>query len=128
LVGSSGADNFVFGPTTLTNAPAAHITHVVNYSAAEGDTFDFAGLTSQFHFSEVGDASLVRAVEDPSGNFATLQVAASNSGEKSIGVLSTNWLSIAQIDGAHAGDAVSVLLDSHGSEHIAHVNAGWVIA
>ncbi len=57
------------------NAPTpAQITHVADYSAAQGDTFDFSAITSAFHNSGVSDSLVVRAVEDASGKFATLQV------------------------------------------------------
>ena len=78
LLGGGGADNFVFGPDIhlgSATAPAAQpITHVADYSAAQGDTFDFSALTSAFHASGIADNSLVRAVEDSSGTFATLQL------------------------------------------------------
>jgi hypothetical protein len=70
----AGADNFVFGPNIQLNAATpAQITHVADYSAARGDTFDFSAITSGFHNSVVSDALVVRVVEDASGKFATLQ-------------------------------------------------------
>jgi large repetitive protein len=109
--GTAGADNFVF--TDFVAAAAASIPRVTDYNFAQGDTFDFSALTSQFHTSGVSDAMLVRAVADPSGNFATLQV---NTAEYAPNMVA-NWTSIAQIDGAHAGDHVSVFVDSHNSVH-----------
>ena len=54
LFGGAGADNFVFGSGIQLNAPTpAQITHVADYSAAQGDTFDFSALTSAFHNSGV---------------------------------------------------------------------------
>jgi hypothetical protein len=136
LFGGAGADNFVFGPSIQLNAPAAAaqpITHVADYSAAQSDTFDFSALTSAFHASNVADASLVRAVEDPSGIFATLQLntnadapaAASRAGTASSAP--ANWVNVAQIDGAHAGDPVNVLVDSHAAIHLAQIYATLLV-
>jgi VCBS repeat-containing protein len=136
LLGGGGADNFVFGPDIhlgSATAPSAQpITHVADYSAAQGDTFDFSGLTSAFHASMVSDASLVKAVEDPSGLFATLQfnnaapaAPAGFGGAAQPGV--PNWVNIAQIDGAHAGDAVNVVLDSHLAVHVAHIHVDLLV-
>ena len=75
LFGGAGADTFVFGPGIQLDAPTpAQVTHVADYSAAQGDTFDFSALTSAFHNSNVSDSLVVRAVEDASGKFAMLQV------------------------------------------------------
>ncbi len=65
---------------------------------------------------------MVRAVEDASGTFATLQVNTANAawGTK----LGPTWTNVAQIDGAHAGDDVSVMIDSHGAAHLAHLHVG----
>ena len=152
LVGGAGADNFVFAnveihaatPWSLMSAlwggappvtPPA-LTHVADYSFAQGDSFDFSALTSAFHGSGASDAQIVRAVEDPSGTFATLQVNAIGPG--SIGSWASmllrgnadnswngtaSWVNVAQLDGAHAGDDVSVLIDSH-AVHLAQVHVG----
>jgi hypothetical protein len=140
LFGGGGADNFVFGPNielSTASAPTAQpLTHVADYSAAEGDTFDFSALTSAFHASGVSDASLVRAVEDPGGTFATLQLnttpdsldgPVSRGGAPLPHAASTNWVSVAQIDGAHAGDAVNVLVDSHAAIHLAQIHATLLV-
>src|SRR6185295_15056156 len=111
LFGGAGADNFVFGPATPLNAPTpAQVTHVADYHAAEGDSFDFSAITSAFHNSSVSDSLVVRAVEDASGKFATLQVDHIDP----MGLPSApNWVNVAQLDGAHAGDTVNVLIDNH---------------
>jgi hypothetical protein len=57
-------------------------------------------------------------VEDPSGSFATLQVNASR--------LGSNWVDVAQIDGAHAGDAVNVLIDGP-AVHLAQLHVGLLV-
>jgi hypothetical protein len=124
LFGGAGADNFVFGPSTPLNAPTpAQVTHVADYHAAEGDTFDFSAITSQFHNSGVNDALVVRAVEDSSGKFATLQVDHIDP----MGLPSApNWVNVAQIDGAHAGDSVNVLIDNH-SVHLAQIHVDLLV-
>jgi hypothetical protein len=97
----------------------AQVPHVADYSAAQGDTFDFSAITSAFHSSGVSDALVVRAVEDASGKFATLQVDHIDP----MGLPSApNWVNVAQLDVAHAGDAVNVLIDSHSSVHLAQIH------
>ena len=124
LMGGGGADNFVFGPDIKLDAPApAPITHVADYSAAQGDTFDFSALTSAFHNSSVNDSLVVRSVEDASGKFATLQVDQIDP----MGLPSApNWVTVAQIDGAHAGDAVNILIDNH-SVHLAQIHVDLLV-
>jgi Ca2+-binding RTX toxin-like protein len=124
LFGGAGADKFVFGPSIQLDAPTpAPVTHVADYHAAEGDTFDFSAITSQFHNSSVNDALVVRAVEDASGKFATLQVDHIDP----MGLPSApNWVSVAQIDGAHAGDAVNILIDNH-SVHLAQIHVDLLV-
>jgi hypothetical protein len=125
LFGGGGADNFVFGPATPLNAPTpAQVTHVADYHAAEGDTFDFSAITSQFHNSGVNDALVVRAVEDASGKFAMLQVDHIDP----MGLPSApNWVNVAQLDGAHAGDAVNVLIDNHSTLHLAQLHVDLLV-
>jgi hypothetical protein len=148
LIGGAGADSFVFanehiqaatpwsvGVTPLVTPPA--VTHVADYGFAQGDSFDFSALTSGFHGSGASDAQIVRAVEDASGTFAMLQVNANALG--SIASWATvllrdnadspwngtaSWVNVAQLDGAHAGDDVSVLIDSHAAVHVAHLHTG----
>jgi hypothetical protein len=137
LFGGGGADNFVFGSDIhlgSATAPAAQpITHVADYSAAQGDTFDFSALTSAFHFSGIADNSLVRAVEDSSGTFAMLQIDTSPVLAVGRGAATLpqtgvpNWVNVAQLDGAHAGDAVNVLLDSHLAVHAAHIHVDLLV-
>jgi co-chaperonin GroES (HSP10) len=124
LFGGGGADTFVFGPSIQLDAPTpSQITHVADYSAAQGDTFDFSALTSAFHNSSVSDSLVVRAVEDASGKFATLQVDNINPN----GLPSApNWVSVAQLDGAHAGDAVNIWIDNH-SVHLAQIHVDLLV-
>jgi hypothetical protein len=124
LFGGGGADNFVFANVDVHATPPAAITHVTDYSFAEGDRFDFSALTSQFHATGADDAMIVRAVEDASGQFATLQVNATDPGAPPA---APNWVSVAQIDGAHSGDAVNVMVDSHSAVHLAQIHAGLLV-
>src|SRR6202035_2770708 len=132
----AAADHFVFAsnpPPTPTAAAAQPVTHVADYSAAQGDTFDFSALTSAFHASNVADASLVRAVEDPSGTFATLQL--NTNGDAAAAALRgatqpsavVNWVHVAQIGGAHPGAPVDVLVDSHAAIHLAQIHATLLV-
>ena len=76
-------------------------------------------LTAQFHSTNSIDDHLIgfSAIEDASGTFATLQV------DKMIpGMM--NWVDIAQIAGAHTGDALDVLVDSHSAVHLAQIHVG----
>jgi VCBS repeat-containing protein len=125
LVGTAGADNFVFANVDVQGPTPPPITHVVNYSFAQGDTFDFSALTSQLHGSGVSDALVVRAIEGPGGSFATLQV---NTADSSMGSkVGSNWVSVAEIDGAHIGDTVNVLIDSNAAVHLAQIHVGLLV-
>jgi hypothetical protein len=71
----------------------------------------------------VSDSLVVRAVEDASGKFATLQVDHINP----MGLPSApNWVSVAQLDGAHAGDAVNIWIDNH-SVHLAQIHVDLLV-
>ncbi len=103
---------------------APPVTQVVNYSFAQGDTFDFSALTAQSHSWQVGDGSLVRAVEGAGGS-AMLQV---NTVDSSMGSkVGSNWVNVAQIDGAHIGDPVNVLIDSQGAVHHAQIHVDLLV-
>ncbi|MBR1266842.1 cadherin domain-containing protein [Bradyrhizobium sp. AUGA SZCCT0222] len=121
LFGGGGADTFAFANVDVHAATAPPVTHVVDYSYAEGDRFDFSALTSQFHASGFSDGMIVRAVEDGSGQFATLQV---NANDPYGPPAAANWVSVAQIDGAHSGDALNVLIDSHSGVHLTQLHVG----
>ncbi|MBR1300821.1 cadherin repeat domain-containing protein [Bradyrhizobium sp. AUGA SZCCT0042] len=124
LFGGGGADNFVFANVDVHAATAPPVTHVVDYSYAEGDRFDFSALTSQFHATGFSDGMIVRAVEDGSGQFATLQVNATNPFGPPA---APHWVSVAQIDGAHSGDALNVLIDSHSGVHLTQIHVGLLV-
>jgi VCBS repeat-containing protein len=124
LAGGAGADKFVFGQATPLDTPTpAQVTHVADYHAAEGDTFDFSAITSAFHNSNVNDALVVRAVEDASGTFATLQV---DHIDPAGLPAAPNWVNVAQLDGAHAGDTLNVLIDNH-SVHLAQIHVDLLV-
>jgi VCBS repeat-containing protein len=125
LFGGAGADTFVFGPSIPLNAPTpAQVTHVADYSAAHGDSFDFSAITSAFHNSGVSDSLVVRAVEDASGKFATLQADHIDP----MGLPSApNWVNVAQLDGAHAGDSVNILIDNNHSVHLAQIHVDLLV-
>jgi VCBS repeat-containing protein len=120
LVGTAGPDSFVFANVAVHAPTPPPVTLIENYSFAQGDKFDFSAITSQFHASGLGDALIVRAVEDAGGKFATLQVDTLDPhglpGQPT-------WVNVAQIDGAHAGDAVNVLIDG-ATVHMAQIHVG----
>jgi Ca2+-binding RTX toxin-like protein len=125
LVGLAGADQFVFADVVANAQTTPPLTHVADYHFAEGDTFDFSALTSQFHGSGTSDALAVRAVEDASGTFATLQV---NVNDMSMGSkVGPTWVNIAQLDGAHSGDAINVLIDNHATNHLAQIHVDLLV-
>ena len=131
LFGGGGADNFVFSHNIELSTPAAPaaqpITHVADYSASQGDTFDFTALTSSFHDSTVADGLLVRAVEDASGKFAPLQLNTTPNAPSPMSGAAATWANVAQLDGAHAGDAVNVLVDSHSAVHLAQIHVDLLV-
>jgi len=110
-------DNFAFATTVQTPVPAAA---PVQHSFG---TFDFSALTSQFFSTSLSDDMLVRAVEDHSGKFATLQVNSNSMGLK----YGPTWVNVEQIAGAHLGDAVSVVVDNHSSVHLAHIHVDLLV-
>ena len=70
----------------------------------------------------------MRAVEDPSGTFATLQLNTNADMPVLRGgpVPQANWVNVAQLDGAHAGDPVNVLVDSHAAIHLAQIHVDLI--
>ena len=113
-------DNFVFATSVQPAAPIALPVPPVTHSFG---TFDFSALTSQFHSSDLSDAMLVRAVEDPSGTFATLQVNSNSMGLK----YGPTGVGIEHLAGAHLGDAVNVLVDSHAAVHLAQLHVDLLV-
>jgi hypothetical protein len=113
-------DNFAFATNVQTHAPGALPVEPVTHSFG---TFDFSALTSQFHATSESDAMLVRAVEDRSGTFATLQVNSNSMGLK----YGPTWVNVEHVAGAHFGDAVNVLVDSHAAIHLAHIHVDLLV-
>jgi VCBS repeat-containing protein len=106
LVGGAGADTFVFDQLPQATAAPAPVAHIADYSAIQGDTIDLSALMSGTQGMKATEGMLVRAHEDASDSFATVQVntAAAQGG--------AHWVDVAQLDGVHAGDAISVILDA----------------
>jgi hypothetical protein len=117
LIGGHGADAFVFDFAALTDAQAAtpvidHITdydqgNTGNFDITEGDQIDLSALlaTAYNHGSGEAVSSLVRAIEDPSGAFAHLQIDSDGTAN------GANWTTIALLDGVHSGSIFNVILD-----------------
>ena len=118
LSGRGGADKFVFDAAAQTDARAAtpifdHITdynqgNSGSYSDTEGDQIDLSTLlsTAYNHGSGQPVNSLVRAIEDPSGTFANLQIDLDGAAS------GVNWMTIARLDGLHPGNNLSIILDA----------------
>jgi subtilase family serine protease len=116
LTGGPGADTFVFDQTALADAHASPAVldtitdddqgNSGSYSSAEGDQIDLSALLSAAYNHGSGEAvgSLVRVVE--SGTGANLQIDPDGTTNGS------NWVTIARLDGIHAGEAVNVILDA----------------
>jgi hypothetical protein len=115
----------VVGTATNDIINAGHAAAILfGASAAQGDTFDFSALTSAFHNSSVSDSLVVRAVEDASGKFATLQVDHIDP----MGLPSApTWVNVAQLDGANAGDAVNILIGNNHSVHLAQIHVDLLV-
>jgi hypothetical protein len=124
VFGGAGADTFVFASVDIKSEPPPPVTHIMDYSFVAGDKFDFSALTSQFHATAINDAMIVRAVEDGSGAFATLQVNKTDPN----GMPSTPiWVNVAEIANAHSGDTLNVLVDSHSAVHVAQIHVDVLV-
>jgi Calx-beta domain/Lipase (class 3)/RTX calcium-binding nonapeptide repeat (4 copies)/FG-GAP-like repeat len=108
LTGGAGNDKFVFDTAALTDAKAASplFDEITDYTT--GDQFDLSTLltVAYNHGSGQAVASLVRAVEDPAGTFATLQIDPDGAAN------GANWINIARLDGLKIGNALNAILDS----------------
>lgn len=122
LFGGGGSDTFVFGSGVQVGAQA-QVTHVADYSATQGDRFDFSNLTQIIHAPEIPDAMAVRAVADASGAFSMLQINTNAFGLKA----GPTWADIAQLDGVHAGDAVDVVIGAGTLAHLAHIHVDLLV-
>ena len=124
VFGGAGADTFVFASVDIKAEPPPPVTHIMDYSFAAGDKFDFSALTSQFHATGVNDALIVRAVEDGSGTFATLQVDKTDPHGMPAAPI---WVNVAEIAGAHSGDTLNLLVDSHSAVHVALIHVDVLV-
>ena len=124
VFGGAGADTFVFAGIDIKAEPPPPVTHIMDYSLAAGDKFDFSAPTSQFHATAINDALIVRAVEDGSGAFATLQV--NKTGPNGL-PSAPIWVNVAEIAGAHSGDTLNVLVDSHSAVHVAQIHVDVLV-
>jgi Ca2+-binding RTX toxin-like protein len=116
LIGSSGADTFVFDLSALTPAQpgSAVFDRILDYDQgnngtfdpAEGDTLDLSALLSTAYNHGNGQSvdDLVRVLENPSGTGAILQV---DQDGRPNGV---NWTTIARLDGVHTNDSMTVVI------------------
>jgi Ca2+-binding RTX toxin-like protein len=114
LTGGAGADKFVFDAVALADARAATpiFDEVTDYNqgnsgifnASEGDQIDLSALLSAAYNHGNGPvvSSLVRAYEDSSGTFASLQINPDGA----------NWVTIARLDGVQIGKTVNAILDA----------------
>jgi hypothetical protein len=72
---------------------------------------------------------MVRVVEDQGGAFAVVQINTTRAAAVQRGLAPTepHWTNVAELDGAHSGDAVNVLVDNHGAAHLAHLHVGVLV-
>jgi hypothetical protein len=127
LVGGAGNDKFNFDLSALADAKTASPIfdevkdfaqgNTGSYSASEADQIDLSAVLSAAynlgHGQSVG--SLIRAVENPGNTFALLQVDPDGAAN------GVSWITIAQLDGLHTGNNLSIVLD-------ASLSAGATIA
>ena len=92
----AGADSFVSDHAALDAPASTPMPHIADYSAAQGDTFDFSPLVANLP-AKLLDARL-QVHEDASDAFANQQMNALGGDQHRVDV--------AQFDGAHTGDAV----------------------
>ena len=106
---------------------------MADYSFAQGDSFDFSAMTRRNSMAGILTTHWWCArSRTPSGSFATLQVNVTPDAGGAIGSMlaraitgsaNAHWVSVAQLDGAHAGDPVDVLIDNNGLHHaLVHVD------
>jgi len=107
LTGGGGADRFVFDHDALTDAQAAQpkLDQILDYSNAQGDTIDISQLLATAFGQGEQASDRVQVKEDASGAFATLQVDPDGAAN------GAHFTTIAQLNGAHVGDIITVMLD-----------------
>jgi len=99
LIGGPGADRFTFDTSALSDGSVGILDRILDFTQGQ-DQLDLHLITS------LGQASttLVRAIEDASNSFAIVEVDPDGSGG------SSGWVPVAQLDGLHVGDLLSVVL------------------
>jgi hypothetical protein len=99
LIGGPGADRFTFDTSALSDGSVAILDRILDFTQGQ-DQLDLHLITN---LGQV-PTTLVRAIEDASNSFAIVEVDPDGSGG------SSGWVPVAQLDGLHAGDLVSVVL------------------
>ena len=116
IVGGAGGDRFVFDNAAYADATAAvPLVDYINdydrgnssaYSAAEGDQIDLSALLAAAYGAGQAVGALVRVVQNGDSTGALVQVDTDGT------VNGIHWVTIAQLDGIHIGNAVNAVLDS----------------
>ena len=113
LTGGLGADDFILDLIALADALTAIFDRVTDYdqasggySFAENDQFDLSAVLSAAYNHGSGQpiSSLVRVVASGSGSKLQIDQDGAANG--------ANWVTIAMIDGLHAGQNINVIVDS----------------
>jgi hypothetical protein len=116
--GTSGPDVFVLDRGTVTAAMATPPSpvEIQGFSAAQGDKIDFSAVLAASYAPLSADSAQLR-VTDHGGAAAALEFNVGNASH-------AFWVSVAQLDGIHVGDAVNVSLDA---AHTVHLTALWAV-
>jgi len=103
LTGGAGADIFIMESDALHDSQAspAFVDEITDYNAKEGDQVDLTLAISSAGASP--SAVAVRVVPAATGAVLQIDLDGAANGQ--------NWLSMANLDGLHAGDTVNVILD-----------------
>jgi large repetitive protein len=116
--GTSGADVFALdrGAVAAAMATPPSPVQIQGFSAAQGDKIDFSAVLAASYAPLSADSAQLR-VTDHGGAAASLEFNVGNASH-------AFWVSLAQLDGIHASDAVNVSLDA---AHTVHLTALWAI-
>jgi hypothetical protein len=116
MSGPGGADNFVFAKSEA--VASAPLTHLADHGFLSGDGFNFSWQASAFHAPAATGTPFAHAMGDFIDAYAALQ---GNTNGAWGGLMSSTGPG--QF-GAHAGDDVSTLMDSHGASYLALFHLG----